>query len=368
MGLTSYRFSVEWARIEPEDGQVDPDGLDHYDAMVDGCLERGLSPAITLSHFSSPRWFARAGGWLWPDAPARLADHCQRVMQRIGDRMAVAITLNEPNLPATLLWGGLPTAVIDLQRRTLEAASVAAGVPRFRASNVVLPEERHEIEDGMALGHVAAREAVRAAAPGVPVGMSLAVVEDAAIDEEGAVLRDRKRADCYERWLRLAEGDDFVGVQNYEQIVYAATGMVQARDGEAVNQMGTQVVPESLAGAVRYVHRAGGRPVLVSEHGIATDDDQLSSPRWRVWRAPWPTACPCWAITTGPCSTTSSESSVTPTSWACTPSTAAADGGNRSPAPQRCRERSPGGVPPLATAEDNCPPHPHSAAIQTCWL
>lgn len=275
MGLTSYRFSVEWARIEPEDGVVDAAGLDHYDAMVDGCLARGLAPAVTLNHFTSPQWFARAGGWLAPDAPARFAEQCARVMQRIGDRVAFAVTLNEPNLPATLEWGGLPEFVVDLQRRTLEAASRAAGVPRFRAANVVVPEERRLIEDGLALGHAAARDAVRAVAPGVPVGLSLAVVDDVALDEEGAALRDRKRADCYERWFDVVRGDDLIGVQNYERMAHDRTGVVHAAGNGAVNQMGTPVVPESLGGAVRYVHAATGLPVVVTEHGVATQDDDV---------------------------------------------------------------------------------------------
>lgn len=62
MGLNAYRFSVEWCRIEPEEGRVDRSALDHYDRMVDGCLERGLSPVVTLSHFTTPGWFAAKAG------------------------------------------------------------------------------------------------------------------------------------------------------------------------------------------------------------------------------------------------------------------------------------------------------------------
>ncbi|TQL02864.1 glycoside hydrolase family 1 protein [Cellulomonas sp. SLBN-39] len=276
MGLGAYRFSVEWARVEPEPGVVDPAALDRYDALVDGCLARGLTPVVTLNHFTSPRWFGAAGGWLATDAPARFADQCARVVGRLGDRVPAFVTLNEPNLAATLLWGGLPPFVVDLQRRTLEAASAAAGVPRFRAANVVLPEEREAVEDGTARGHRAARDVVRALAPHARVGLSLAVVDDVALDEEGAALRDRKRAECYARWFDLVRDDDFVGVQNYEQIAHDRTGVVHAGEGDGpVNQMGTPLVPESLGGAVRYVHGATGVPVLVSEHGVATQDDTL---------------------------------------------------------------------------------------------
>ena len=64
LGLNAFRFSVEWARIEPTEGQFDDAALAHYEAVVDGCLARGLAPVVTLNHFTSPHWFACKGAWL----------------------------------------------------------------------------------------------------------------------------------------------------------------------------------------------------------------------------------------------------------------------------------------------------------------
>ena len=108
LGLTAYRFSVEWARVEPEPGVVDESALDHYEAVVDGCLARGLAPLVTFSHFTAPHWFAMRGAWLDPEAAAVFAAHCGRVMDRFGDRIVLAVTLNEPNLPQMLAAHGLP--------------------------------------------------------------------------------------------------------------------------------------------------------------------------------------------------------------------------------------------------------------------
>ena len=91
----------------------------------------------------------------------------------------------------------------------------------------------------------------------------------------GEELRDRKRAEVYEHWLELARDDDFVGVQNYERIVYGPDGAVPAPEGADVNGMGTAVEPDSLRGAVVYAHEVSGVPVLVSEHGIGTEDDTV---------------------------------------------------------------------------------------------
>jgi len=274
MGLTAYRFSVEWARVEPVEGKFSEEALDHYEAIVDECVARGLAPVVTFNHFTSPHWFAMRGGWLDPEAPGLFARYCDRVMDRFGDRIAVAVTMNEPNLARLLTWIDLPDVVRDLERATLAAASQAAGVPRYRLSNIMLPEEMDAMADGMEAGHVAARAAITARRPDLPVGMSLAIVDDVAVGDDTSV-RDRKRAEVYDRWLRLARDDDFVGVQNYERIQYDGSGAVPVPDGAARNQMGSAVEPLSLAGAVRYAHEVARVPVLVTEHGMSTQDDAL---------------------------------------------------------------------------------------------
>ena len=274
MGLTAYRFSVEWARVEPEPGMYDEEALAHYEAIVDECVARGLAPVVTFNHFTAPHWFAMRGSWLDPEAPALFARYCDRLMERFGDRIAYAVTLNEPNLPHLLSWLNLPPAVREVERATLEAASAAAGVPAYRLANVVLPEELTAMEDGLEAGHLAAREVIKARRPGLPVGFSLAVMDDV-VDGDDPTVRDRKRAEVYQRWLELARGDDFLGVQNYERVPYDGAGQVPPAPGVPVNQMGTAIEPLSLAGAVRYAHAVAGVPILVTEHGMSTADDAL---------------------------------------------------------------------------------------------
>jgi beta-glucosidase len=195
-------------------------------------------------------------------------------MARFGDRIAMAVTMNEPNIARLLTWLGLPAFVTELERATLAAASAAAGVPRYRLSNVVLPEEMDAMADGMTAGHRAAKAAIKARRPSLPVGLSIAVMDDVVVGDDPSV-RDRKRAEVYARWLELARDDDFVGVQNYERIYYDGSGPVPVPDGMPRNQMGSGVEPLSLAGAVRYAHEVSGVPVLVTEHGMGTDDDAL---------------------------------------------------------------------------------------------
>ncbi|MBK6885242.1 MAG: DUF2218 domain-containing protein [Tetrasphaera sp.] len=269
--LDAYRFSIEWARVEPEEGVVDEAALAHYAAMVDGCLARGLKPVVTLNHFTSPHWFAARGGWLDPQAPDLFARYVATVIDRIGDRIAYAVTFNEPNLPHLLRWAGLPPIVAELERATLAAAAESAGVERYRAANVVLPEDLDAIAEGMTAGHRAARAVIKDRVPSLPVGLSLALVDDVVVGDDPSV-RDRKRAEVYQRWLELARGDDFVGVQNYERLAYDGTGLVRA-EGPARGAMTGGGEPASLAEAARYAYAVAGVPVLVTEHGLAGPDD-----------------------------------------------------------------------------------------------
>ena len=274
LGLDAYRFSVEWARVEPDPGEVRAEALDHYEAVVDRCLDRGIAPVLTFNHFTAPHWFGCAGGWLHPDAPARFAEYAALLTRRLGDRASAVVTLNEPNLPRLLTWLDLPAFVRGLERATLEAASKAAGVERYRAANVALPEELDALEDGLAAAHTAARQAIRAERSDLRVGLSVALADDVVLGDD-ASLRDRKRAEVYQRWLGLAREDDFVGVQNYERYVYDGNGQVPFPDDVPRNGMGSAIEPLSLAGAVRYAHDASGVPVLVTEHGLSTHDDAL---------------------------------------------------------------------------------------------
>ena len=84
----TYRFSTSWARVLPEGrGAVNAEGLDFYDRLVDGLLERGLKPAATLYHWELPSALADLGGWHNRDIAGWFADFTEIIMGRIGDRV-----------------------------------------------------------------------------------------------------------------------------------------------------------------------------------------------------------------------------------------------------------------------------------------
>ena len=99
LGLNTYRFSIEWARIEPEQGYFSNAALDHYRRVLAACHEQGLFPMVTFYHFSSPRWFAALGGWEKPAGADLFVRYCERAARHLGDLIGAATTFNEPNLP-----------------------------------------------------------------------------------------------------------------------------------------------------------------------------------------------------------------------------------------------------------------------------
>jgi len=154
LGLNCYRFSVEWSRIEPEPGQFDEDWLAHYRRMCQTCRDVGLLPVVTLHHFTNPTWVAAQGAWE-ESATARLfARFSERVLEALGDLVAVLITINEPNIPALL---GYEIGLFPPGKRDRTA--------RLRATDTFIAAHRFVVE------------VARSRFPGLPVAMAIAMAD-----------------------------------------------------------------------------------------------------------------------------------------------------------------------------------------------
>lgn len=275
LGLNTYRFGLEWARIEPEQGQFSRAMLDHYKAVVEGCRARGLTPMVTFNHFTVPRWFAGLGGWTNPRSPDLFARYCERAARHLGQHIGFATTLNEPNI-SLLLWATLEdlmTRISPMVSPMLAAAARSIGTDRFEAANIMTRETAAITMPNLLAGHKAGRLAIKSVRPELPVGVSLSMADEQIGNSQAK--RDQVRQAAYGAWLDAVRNDDFLGVQNYDRNVWDDTGKRAAPAGTKVNYMGSEVYAPSLAGAVRYAHEMTGRPIMVTEHGVGTDDDTV---------------------------------------------------------------------------------------------
>lgn len=250
-GLNTYRFSVEWARIEPEQGHVSRAHLLHYRRMVDTCRERGLIPSVTLHHFTNPRWFARLGGWRNPQAPELFARYTETVLPVLGDDVEWVCTINEPNMLA--------------MTRGEEGTEMTAS--RLPAPDPVITEM-------LVAGHRRSRE-VLSQLPQVRSGWSVATqaYHPATPDaEEATKAYGYPREDLF---LDAAAGDDWLGVQAYLRTFIDPDGNpLPVRDDVEKTLIGWEYFPPALGIGVRNAwERSGGVPIVVTENGIATQDD-----------------------------------------------------------------------------------------------
>ena len=273
LGLNTYRFSLEWARIEPERGLISLAMLEHYKRIIAGCRERGLIPMVTFNHYTCPRWFAARGGWTEPQAADLFVAYCETAARHLAAEIGYATTLNEPNAPQQLKWYDMPASFYDAQDRMLEAARQACGSAHFTAANAANNADLEAMLPVMTAAHKRAYEAIKSVRPDLPVGVSLAIGDDQAVGTN--TRRDQMRSDAYGAWLEAVKAGDFLGVQNYLRTQSDAHGLLPVPKGAKTNSMGDEIYPTSLGNAVRYAHEATRLPIIVTENGLAADDDNL---------------------------------------------------------------------------------------------
>jgi beta-glucosidase len=250
LGLNCYRFSVEWSRIEPEPGRYSGRWLAHYRRMLEACHANGLLPFLTFHHFTNPRWIARDGAWENPRTAQRFARFCAVVAGALGDLIAAAVTINEPNIPALL---GYEEGLFPPGKRVREARLAATA--------------------GMIDGHRRAVAVIRDRCPALPVGMTIAMADWQALpggEREMTEVR-RLREDLF---LEATDGDDFVGVNTYTRHRIGPDGWLDVEEGAELTAAGYEFWPEALEATLRRAWEVtGGRTLIATESGIATDDD-----------------------------------------------------------------------------------------------
>ncbi|HEU5107127.1 MAG TPA: GH1 family beta-glucosidase [Micromonosporaceae bacterium] len=281
LGLTSYRFSISWPRIQP-DGRGTPNvrGLDFYKRLVDGLHERGIAPMATLFHWDLPQALQDRGGWEQRDSAGWFADYAEIVFRALGDRVPVWLTLNEPK---TVVNVGYRYGVHAPGKRDFSAAMVAAhhlllahgrAVQAYRASGA-----KQRIGPALNLAPVyPADDTAGRDAPGVRTadGFENRLYLD-------PVLKGTYPADLEIDPLRevVRDGDlkvisspiDLLAVQYYNP-VFVGPG------GESVTKLPTsiaewqQIYPEGLYDVLTRVRRDyGDLPITITENGMPSEDE-----------------------------------------------------------------------------------------------
>ena len=264
----AHRLSIEWSRVEPSEGQFDARQLRHYRDVLGELREQGMAPMVTLHHFSNPLWFAARGGWAAPGAHAAFLPFVRRVVDEVGDLVALWCTINEPNIYATQGWifGSWPPGrrndVVGLWR-VLGNLRVA-----HEAAYRIIKERRPDAPVGLAHNKfwlVPAR-------PGNPL--------DLAAVQAGRRLMDHWPVGKGQTQRTVAASSDFIGLNHYSgRLVrfdprrpHSQFARQLNPPGYPVSDFGDAVKPDWMREALLEL-KAYGKPVYVTESGIAAEDD-----------------------------------------------------------------------------------------------
>jgi len=269
LGFNCYRFGIEWARVEPSEGFFSNAELDHYARMLEACRARGLSPMITLNHFTTPLWFAQRGGFEVEDAPELFARYCGKVVERLGHLMDRVTTFNEANI--RLLVDLMPqiSQFAPVVKAAIAAAAEATNSPKFSRLAYADPEVSTPI---MQAAHRRAYDVIKALRPDLPVGITLTTQDIQSVGAPELVEAYRRR--LYGDWVEVARThSDFFGVQTYTRFVFDDDGMVAPSPGAELTLSGYEFYPQALENTIRWAHEAVGKPIFVTESGISTNDD-----------------------------------------------------------------------------------------------
>lgn len=268
LGFNCYRLGIEWARIEPSEGAFSNAELDHYAQVLEACRANGLKPVVTFNHFTTPIWFAARGGFTEADSPDLFARYCGKAAAHLGGLMHLATTFNEANIQllVKLLSPSGPSPTV---KAMMAAAAAATGSPKFSSLAFADPDVTSPL---LQEAHRKAYAAIKTARPRLPVGLTLTTQD---IQTSGPQsLADTCRDRLYGGWIEVARTHaDFIGVQTYTRFLAGENGLLPPPQGAEMTDAGYEFYPQALGNTIRWAHATIGKPIYVTENGIATDND-----------------------------------------------------------------------------------------------
>ena len=290
-GLNAYRFSIEWARIEPQPGVYDENEIAHYRKVLECCRRNGVEPIVTMHHFTSPKWLIEQGGWEAEATVEKFANYCQYVVEQLGDLFNWVCTINEANM-------GIQIAAISkrmmmiMQKNQSAEGKVQVGI---NLENPMMERMKKQAVENMQVfgtpqpqvfvaprtpegdllvmrAHQAAKAAMKAVKPELKIGITLSL-HDIQPQPGGEAEAEREWDEEFVHYLPYIRDDDFFGLQNYTRTLMGPEGSLPVPEGAETTQMGYEFYPQALENVIRTVHELLPLPIIVTENGIATADD-----------------------------------------------------------------------------------------------
>lgn len=322
-GLNTYRFSIEWARIQPEPDAWDEKEVEHYRKVLKCCHDNGVRPIVTMHHFSSPKWLITQGGWENPETVEQFASYCKRLVSELGEQMEYVCTINEANMRlqlAALMQDMMKRMQAQGQEKKTDSEGQENGQKNAEnktEQNVPEPSSGRKSESDVQVGinmnqenmmlsmmetaqafgiqdprkvhtfvsqctkegdllvmraHEAARDAMKEECPHLKIGLTLSL-HDMQPYPGGESFAEKEWDDEFLHYLPYIKKDDFLGVQCYTRKRFDQNGVTPPAPEARRTQMGYEDYPLAIANVVRKVAQDFKGELIVTENGIATNDD-----------------------------------------------------------------------------------------------
>jgi len=270
---SSHRLSIEWSRIEPEEGRFSKKELAHYIGVILALRARNIEPMVTLHHFTNPLWFSKRGGWENRHSAANFLRYCDFVMRSLAKHVRYWITINEPNVYVThayILGVWPPQEKSYFKAKRAEENLIQAHIKTYRLIQKIYKE-------------------LNLAAPSVSIAQNLQAFVPCTPN-----LKNRFAAALRDKWYNFGFLDkimrhkavDFIGVNYYSRqlVELQRWGLGNLVNDTCKNNhhpvkknsLGWDIYPEGLFEVLLNLKKYG-LPVIITENGICTPDDDL---RW----------------------------------------------------------------------------------------
>ena len=292
-GFNAYRFSVEWARIEPIEGHFDNEAIDHYKAVIKCCRKYGIEPMVTLHHFTSPKWIITKGGWEAESIVEDFARYVGFVIDNIGSDIGFVNTINEANMrmqfsrimknymnrsfaeekAKNLQVGVNVKKMLEIQQKMEEEEKSVFGLSEGMKANIFHSPCTKRGDELIINAHKAAKREIKKRYPNIKVGITLSL-HDIQYLPGGEELANELWNEEFLHYLPHISEDDFIGVQNYTRELVGKDGVLPVPIGADITQSGYEFYPEGLKHVIRKVADKFGGDIYITENGISETNDE----------------------------------------------------------------------------------------------
>lgn len=262
LGHNAHRFSIEWSRIEPEEGKFNEEAIEHYRQVIRALRERGIEPFVTLWHYTNPLWISKAGGWENKKTIDYFVRYVDKIAETIGKEIRYWISINEPTVYAghAYVIGIFPPEIKSLLRANrvlknlISAHKLVYKLLHQKLGNTAMVGMAHNLH--------------------YHVSFNVQNILDLLSTKILNYFRDTR----YLNWIRKYQ--DFIGLNYYFRdtvkfVLWGGRlGVIDIKNSNVdISDLGWDIFPKGIYHTLKYLKKYK-KPIYITENGLADATDK----------------------------------------------------------------------------------------------